>query len=232
MANYNLTNQTIDSTFNQLLQKNETTGYLVDGTGSVVDGLQISGNTSGSFVGDGSGLTNVSAAIPAGTVSGSSQVDYPLISNIPSGIVSGSSQVSYPELSNIPSGIVSSSDQLNLSGSDIYYNNQPTSLTSSNVQDAITELDMTKAPISALSSNLIVYPTNAPSSIPGYFTLVASPDDNGYNTTAVNIPTGTISGSDQFIAALATTGSLFQGNPGVINITTFGNVRRTGGGSN
>ena len=93
MANYNLTNQTIDSTFNQLLQKNETTGYLVDGTGSVVDGLQISGNTSGSFVGDGSGLTNVSAAIPAGTVSGSSQVDYPLISNIPSGIVSGSSQV-------------------------------------------------------------------------------------------------------------------------------------------
>jgi len=56
-------------------------------------------------------------------VSGSSQIDYPLISNIPSGIissseqlpsglVSGSSQVSYPELSNIPSGIVSSSEQL------------------------------------------------------------------------------------------------------------------------
>ena len=93
MANYNLTNQTIDSTFNQLLQKNETTGYLVDGTGSVVDGLQISGNTSGSFVGDGSGLTNVSAAIPAGTVSGSSQIIFNEISSIPSGLVSGSSQV-------------------------------------------------------------------------------------------------------------------------------------------
>ena len=131
-----------------------------------------------------------------------------------------------------PSGIISSSEQLSLSGSDIYYNNQPTSLTSSNVQDAITELDMTKAPISALSSNLIVYPTTATSSIAGYFTLVSSPDEEGYNTTAANVPTGTISGSNQFIAALATTGSLFQGNPGVINITTFGNVRRTGGGSN
>jgi hypothetical protein len=45
-------------------------------------------------------------------ISGSSQVNYPQISNIPSGIVSGSSQVSYTGLSNIPAGIVSGSSQI------------------------------------------------------------------------------------------------------------------------
>ena len=119
-----------------------------------------------------------------------------------------------------------------LNGTQVSFDSSSTSLTSSNVQDAITELDTTKAPISALSSNLIVYPTNAASSIAGYSILVTSPDEVGYNTTAVDVPTGTISGSNQFIAALATTGSLFTGNPGVINITTLGNVRRTGGGPN
>jgi hypothetical protein len=52
--------------------------------------------------------------VPAGTVSGSSQIDYPQISNIPSGIVSGSSQIDYPQISNIPSGIVSGSIQVTL----------------------------------------------------------------------------------------------------------------------
>lgn len=80
--------------------------------------------------------------LPSGVVSGSSQIDYPFISNIPagivsgaaqvtpllptgvvsgssqitpllpSGVVSGSSQVSYPGLSNIPAGIVSGSSQI------------------------------------------------------------------------------------------------------------------------
>ena len=50
--------------------------------------------------------------LPSGVVSGSSQIDYPFISNIPSGIVSGSGQVSYTGLSNIPSGIVSGAAQV------------------------------------------------------------------------------------------------------------------------
>ena len=216
MANYNLTNQTISSSFQQLLQKDTDTGNLVDGVGNVVDEL----------------IVTSSYAVTASYAENVVDPTWDNITNKPSGLVSGSSQVSYPELSNIPSGIISSSDQLSLSGSDIYYNNQSTSLSSSNVQAAITELDMTKASINSLSSNLIVYPTTEPSSISGYFTLVASPEDDGYNTTAANVPTGTISGSDQFIAALATTGSLFVGNPGVINLTTVGNVRRTGGGTN
>ena len=125
MANYNLTNQTISSSFEQLLQKDTDTGNLVNGLGEIVDGLvvtasyasvaEIALNVTEPTWNDITGKPTV--------VSGSSQIDYPLISNIPSGIVSsseqlpsglvsGSSQVSYPELSNIPSGIVSSSSQV------------------------------------------------------------------------------------------------------------------------
>ncbi len=117
MANYNLTNQDISQSFQQILQKNDDNGYLVNGTGSIVEGLTVSGSLSASyFVGDGSGLTNLT--LPSGIVSSSEQ--------LPAGLVSGSSQVSYTGLSNIPSGIVSSSSQIilqdttgNLSGSRI-----------------------------------------------------------------------------------------------------------------
>lgn len=72
----------------------------------------------------GSGVWSGSAQLPAGVVSGSSQVSYTGLSNIPAGIVSssaqvtsllptgtvsGSSQITYSGISGIPSGIVSSS---------------------------------------------------------------------------------------------------------------------------
>jgi len=59
MANYNLTNQTISSSFQQLLQKDTDTGNLVDGLGNPIDGVTISGSVSSSFVGDGSGIDNL-----------------------------------------------------------------------------------------------------------------------------------------------------------------------------
>jgi hypothetical protein len=80
------------------------------------------GSQFGIFIPDNSG-----SVLPSGVVSGSSQINYPQISNIPSGIVSGaaqvtpllpsgvvsgSSQVSYTGLSNIPAGIVSGSSQI------------------------------------------------------------------------------------------------------------------------
>jgi hypothetical protein len=77
MANYNLTNQDISASFQQILQKNDDNGYLVNGTGSIVEDLTVSGSISASyFVGDGSGLTNLPTGsdLPAGVVSGSSQV--------------------------------------------------------------------------------------------------------------------------------------------------------------
>jgi len=59
-----------------------------------------------------SGSSQVVASLPAGTVSGSSQVSYTGLSNIPSGIVSGSSQITFGSISSIPSGLVSGSSQI------------------------------------------------------------------------------------------------------------------------
>ena len=60
MANYNLTNQPISASFQQLLQKNDN-DFLVDGTGSLVETLKVTGSVSSStYYGDGSNLTGVS----------------------------------------------------------------------------------------------------------------------------------------------------------------------------
>ena len=70
-------------------------------TGSV----EVQGDVSAStYYGDGSNLSGVTSEVPQGTVSGSSQIDYPLISNIPSGIISSSEQ--------LPAGVVSGSSQV------------------------------------------------------------------------------------------------------------------------
>jgi len=102
-------------------------------SGIVSSSTQINtGSFSGSFIGDGSGLTGLVSSsysltssysetsewsglnnVPSGIVSASSQVDYTGLSNVPSGIVSSSGQVDYGGLSNVPSGIVSSSTQFN-----------------------------------------------------------------------------------------------------------------------
>jgi hypothetical protein len=64
---------------------------------------------------NGSGVWSGSAQLPAGVVSGSSQITYSSISSIPSGIVSGSAQV----ISLLPSGTVSGSSQV-LAGTTIH----------------------------------------------------------------------------------------------------------------
>ena len=116
--------------------------------------------------------------------------------------------------------------------SDIAFNSSGSTLISSNVGAALKELDKNKASVSALSSNLYLYSTNATSSVDSsYFRLVSSQDDVDYPVTAVDIPTGTISGSNQFVAKLISDDNLISGNPGTISITTFGNVRRSGGSS-
>jgi hypothetical protein len=80
-----------------------------------------------------------------------------------------------------------------------------------------------------LPSNLNLFATNVSSDIATYFKLVTSIDDPDYNDTAVDIPTGAITTTGQFIAALATTANVLVGNPGIINLLTIGNVRRTSG---
>lgn len=82
-----------------------------------------------------------------------------------------------------------------------------------------------------LPSNLTLYPTNVASDIPTYFKMVTNVEDADYNVTAVDITTPSISGTGIEIARLATTAGVLLGNPGIINLTTLGNVRRVSGTS-
>jgi hypothetical protein len=83
-----------------------------------------------------------------------------------------------------------------------------------------------------LPSNLILYATTAASDIPTYVKLVSSITDPSYNTVAVNVSTGSITTTNQFISSLITSTNVIVGNPGVINISTIGNIRRTSGTGN
>ena len=110
---------------------NNDSGFIL----SNADGVNLTGSFSGSFTGDGSNLTGLTADSIAFTnitgkptlVSASAQISYPDVSNIPNGIisgaaqvaanlpadtVSGSAQISYTGITNVPGGIVSSSTQV------------------------------------------------------------------------------------------------------------------------
>jgi hypothetical protein len=63
----------------------------------------------------------------------------------------------------------------------------------------------------------------------GYGKLVISLDDPDYDTVPVDVSTGAITGTSQLIASLVADSGIFAGNPGVINISTIGEIRRTGG---
>ena len=80
-----------------------TGSLIVSGSGVNVDFISttgVSGSFSGSFAGfhtgsfagDGTNLTGVTATLPAGVVSGSTQISYTGITDVPSGIVSSSAQ--------------------------------------------------------------------------------------------------------------------------------------------
>jgi len=116
-----------------------------------------------------------------------------------------------------------------LVAADTSYDNTDSGLVASNVQSAIDEIQDKKLNITDLAANLVFYPTDAASDISTYFKLVTSTEDADYDSTAVNISTGTITTTAQFIAALASEAGILEGSTGVISITTVGNVRRTSG---
>ena len=83
--------------------------------------------------------------------------------------------------------------------------------------------------VDQLPSNLNLFATNVGSDVPTYFRLVTSIDDPDYNTIPVDITTGEITTTGQFIAALASDVGVLLGNPGIINLLTIGNIRRVSG---
>lgn len=85
------------------------------------------------------------------------------------------------------------------------------------------------ATVDLLSSNISLYPTTTISDIGGYYRMVDDITDPDYDDPAVDVPTGAITGSNQLIANLVADANLFVGNPGVISITTIGNIRKVTG---
>jgi hypothetical protein len=84
-----------------------------------------------------------------------------------------------------------------------------------------------------LPSTLDLYATTFPDPIiSGYTALVRNITDSRYNTTAVDVPTPTITGTvlaPTFCGAVISDPSILLGNPGVFNFSVIGKIRRTGG---
>lgn len=114
----------------------------------------------------------------------------------------------------------------------VTYANDVSGLESTNVKAALDELTLRKADISALSSNVNLYPTTVVADVATYFKLVSSLDDELYNNTAADVPTGVINSSAQLVSSLVSEPNIFTGNPGAINVSVVGNIRKTAGNSN
>lgn len=93
------------------------------------------------------------------------------------------------------------------------------------LQDALDE----KIGVDSLNANIVIYPTTANSDIETYFKLVDDIADPDYDSVAADVPTGTITGSNQLIASLASSQGLIKGDIGIVNVTIIGNIRRTAG---
>lgn len=87
----------------------------------------------------------------------------------------------------------------------------------------------TKLNISDLPTNLTLYPTTVVSDIPGYVKMVTDIHDADYNTVAVNVSTPLITTTNQLISQRISNPGVLVGQPGVFNITTFGNIRHLSG---
>ena len=123
-----------------------------------------------------------------------------------------------------------------ISAIDVAYDNtlhtdETHGLAATDVQNAIDELEYKKLNVADLRSNLMLFPTTATSTVSGYTTysrLVTSTEDSDYDATAVDIPTVEISGDDILVGQLISDAGILEGNVGLVNITTIGNIRKTG----
>ncbi len=62
--------------------------------------------------------------------------------------------------------------------------------------------------------------------------MVTATTDADYDSTAVDIVTPAINQTDQLVSSLIADPNLFVGNPGVVNVTTVGNIAKTVGNKN
>jgi len=116
-------------------------------------------------------------------------------------------------------------ESLNISAASVSYVPDSDQV-ATNVQQAIDELHDRKVDISSLTSAIVLYPTTATIAVDGVYTkMVTDINDSDYNDIAVDINTGSFTGTNNLIAELSTEQGVLVGNTGVINIHTVGNVR-------
>ena len=112
---------------------------------------------------------------------------------------------------------------------EIFYDNTESGLTASNVKGAIDELELNKADISLLQAEVTFFATTAASDIATYNKLVTSTTDADYDSTAVNVSTGTLTTAETLISSIASDSNVLEGDVASITVTTIGNIRRTAG---
>ena len=121
----------------------------------------------------------------------------------------------------------------NANDSDIINTSTIGTLNGIDNQKTINEyLYINKVDVNSIGSNLYLYPTTAASDVGGYNRLVDKTTDPDYDATAVDVATGAVNADGQLISSLVADAGLFIGNPGVINITTIGQIRKVGGNAN
>jgi hypothetical protein len=86
-----------------------------------------------------------------------------------------------------------------------------------------------KVYVPAPPANASFYATTAASDVVGYNKLVISTVDPSYDNPAVDVSTGAITAFGQAAGALVSAPGVFVGNPGVVTITTTGEIRRVSG---
>jgi hypothetical protein len=116
--------------------------------------------------------------------------------------------------------------------SEVTYDNSYSGLVSTNVAGVIDELNLKKADVSLLSSNIILYATKVNADVTGYYKLVSSVNDPDYSVAGTTISSGSLTEGEKVIATFVASPRLFEGNPGVINITTMAEIAKTAGNNN
>ena len=86
-----------------------------------------------------------------------------------------------------------------------------------------------KLNIADLPTNLTLYPTTASSDVSGYIKMVTDIHAPDYNVTTVDVSTPAITGTNQLVSQRIADAGVLIGQPGVFNVTTFGNIRRLSG---